>query len=158
MLLLDCPLEYKKGESQTAVEITKEDEWQKLLEQEELEVRAMCEDIIRSGANLVITEKGVSDLAQHFLSKAGISVLRRVRKTDNNRISRATGATIVSRTDEIIERDIGTKCGLFEVKKIGEAFARESTHSLLLSIRRSQGRLSCSRRGVSQETSTSPSF
>lgn len=122
VLLLDCPLEYKKGESQTAVEVTKEDEWAKLLEQEENEVRAMCDDIIRSGATLVITEKGVSDLAQHFLVKAGISVIRRVRKTDNNRISRATGATIVSRTDEIIESDLGTKCGLFEIKKIGDEY------------------------------------
>ncbi|KAL8438777.1 hypothetical protein Efla_004620 [Eimeria flavescens] len=122
VLLLDCPLEYKKGESQTAVEITKEDEWERLLEQEEREVQAFCADIIASGATLVITEKGVSDLAQHFLLKAGISVIRRVRKTDNNRIARATGATIVSRTDEILESDLGTKCGLFEIKKIGDEY------------------------------------
>lgn len=120
VLLLDCPLEYKKGESQTYVEITKEEEWSKLLEQEEKEVRAMCDDIIASGCNVVITEKGVSDLAQHFLVKAGISCIRRVRKTDNNRIARVTGATIVNRTEEITAEDVGTKCGLFEIKKIGE--------------------------------------
>ncbi|CBZ52239.1 hypothetical protein NCLIV_020250 [Neospora caninum Liverpool] len=122
VLLLDCPLEYKKGESQTYVEITKEDEWAKLLEQEEKEVRAMCDDIIASGCNLVITEKGVSDLAQHFLVKAGISCIRRVRKTDNNRIARVTGATIVNRTEEITKEDVGTKCGLFEIKKIGDEY------------------------------------
>ncbi|XP_026193373.1 T-complex protein 1 subunit gamma [Cyclospora cayetanensis] len=122
VLLLDCPLEYKKGESQASVEVTKEDEWRRLLEQEEQEVHAMCQGIIESGATVVITEKGVSDLAQHFLVKAGISVIRRVRKTDNNRISRATGATIVSRTDEILESDLGTKCGLFQVKKIGDEY------------------------------------
>lgn len=51
-----------------------------------------------------------------------MSVIRRVRKTDNNRIARVTGATIVNRTDEIQESDVGTKCGLFEVKKIGDDY------------------------------------
>ena len=62
------------------------------------------------------------DLAQHYLSKHGISVLRRVKKTDNNRIARAVGATIVSRTDELQEDDVGKECGLFEVKKIGDEY------------------------------------
>ena len=64
----------------------------------------------------VITEKGVSDLAQHFLMKHGITVIRRLRKTDNLRVARATGATIVNRTEEITEKDIGHGAGLFEVK------------------------------------------
>lgn len=51
---------------------------------------------------------------------SGISVLRRVRKSDNNRIARACGATVVNRTDELKEEDIGTECGLFEVRKIGD--------------------------------------
>ncbi len=50
--------------------------------------------------------------------KAGITAIRRVRKSDNNRIARASGATIVNRTDEIREEDIGTKAGLFEIKKV----------------------------------------
>ena len=87
---------------------------------EEEYVQQICEDIIRLKPDLVITEKGVSDLAQHFLVKAGISVLRRVRKTDNNRIARACGATIANRTDEVKEEDIGTGAGLFEVKKFGD--------------------------------------
>lgn len=62
------------------------------------------------------------DLAQHFLVKAGITCLRRVRKTDNNRIARCTGATIVHRTDEIQESDVGTRAGLFEVRKIGDEY------------------------------------
>jgi chaperonin GroEL (HSP60 family) len=65
---------------------------------------------------------GVSDLAQHYLVKAGITAIRRVRKSDNNRIARACGATIVARTDEIQEKDIGTGCGLFEVKKLGDEY------------------------------------
>ena len=68
----------------------------------------------------MVTEKGVSDLAQHFLVKANISVLRRVKKTENNRLARACGATIVNRTDEIKEEDIGVKAGIFEVVKIGD--------------------------------------
>jgi len=68
----------------------------------------------------VITEKGVSDLAQHYLVKAGISVIRRVRKSDNNRIARACGGTIVNRTDELKDEDIGTGCGLFYIEKFGD--------------------------------------
>ena len=59
---------------------------------------------------------------QHYLGKANISVIRRIRKTDNNRIARATGATIVHRTAEASEKDIGTGAGLFEVSKIGDEY------------------------------------
>ena len=96
--------------------------WEELLRQEEEHIKSLCDEIIAFKPDLVVTEKGVSDLAQHYLLKAGISVLRRARKTDNNRIARATGATIVHRTSEIQEKDIGTRCGLFEVKKIGDEY------------------------------------
>merc|ERR1719316_911833 len=122
VMLLDCPLEYKKGESQTNVEVTKEDDWEKLLMQEEEEIKRICDDIIKVKPDLVITEKGVSDIAQHFLLKANISVIRRIRKTDNNRIARVTGAHICNRTEELSENVIGTQCGLFEVKKICEEY------------------------------------
>merc|ERR1712060_440282 len=104
------------------VEITKEDDWEKLLQQEEEEMKKVCEDIIKVKPDVVITEKGVSDLAQHFLLKANISVIRRVRKTDNNRIARVTGASICNRTEELSESMIGTRCGLFSVKKIGDEY------------------------------------
>merc|ERR1719263_1856101 len=122
VVLLDCPLEYKKGESQTNVEVTKEDDWEKLLMQEEEEIKKICDDIIKVKPDLVITEKGVSDIAQHFLLKANISVIRRIRKTDNNRIARVTGAHICNRTEELSESMVGTDCGLFEVKKIAEEY------------------------------------
>mmetsp|Transcript_115463 Transcript_115463/g.367195 ORF Transcript_115463/g.367195 Transcript_115463/m.367195 type:complete len:556 (+) Transcript_115463:106-1773(+) len=122
VVLLDCPLEYKKGESQTNVEITKEADWEKLLQQEEDEMKKVCEDIIKVKPDLVITEKGVSDLAQHFLLKANISVIRRIRKTDNNRIARVTGASICNRTEELTEASVGSKCGLFQIKKIGDEY------------------------------------
>ncbi|KAG7729250.1 hypothetical protein KL933_001476 [Ogataea haglerorum] len=122
VVLLDCPLEYKKGESQTNVEITKEEDWARLLQIEEEQVKLMCEQILAVKPDLVITEKGVSDLAQHYLLKGGCSVLRRVKKSDNNRIARCTGATIVNRVEDLKESDVGSKCGLFEVKLIGDEY------------------------------------
>jgi T-complex protein 1 subunit gamma len=120
VILLDCPLEYKKAESQTTLEVVKEEDWNAILKQEEDYIEKMCSEIIALKPDIVITEKGVSDLAQHFLLKANISAIRRVRKTDNNRIARVTGATIVSRADELQESDVGTDCGLFEIRKFGD--------------------------------------
>ncbi|KEF60830.1 T-complex protein 1 subunit gamma [Exophiala aquamarina CBS 119918] len=122
IVLLDCPLEYKKGESQTNVEITDEDSWNRILQIEEEQVKKMCDAILAVKPDLVITEKGVSDLAQHYFVKANITALRRVRKTDNNRIARATGATIVNRVDDLVESDVGTGAGLFEIEKIGDEY------------------------------------
>ncbi|KAJ2348645.1 T-complex protein 1 subunit gamma [Coemansia sp. RSA 2671] len=122
IILLDCPLEYKKGESQTNIEITREGDWSRVLEIEEEQIKAMCEKISALKPDLVITEKGVSDLAQHYLVKENITALRRMRKTDNNRIARATGAKIVTSVDELKEQDVGTGCGLFSVEKIGDEY------------------------------------
>jgi len=102
VVLLDCPLEYKKGESMTNMEMTKEEDFKKALAMEEIEVTRMCERILTVKPDIVITEKGVSDLALAVLLKEGnCSVFRRLRKTDNNRVARATGATIVNRPEEI---------------------------------------------------------
>ncbi|CAK9825116.1 T-complex protein 1 subunit gamma [Anthophora retusa] len=122
IVLLDCSLEYKKGESQTNIEIMKDTDFTRILELEEESVKKICEDIISVKPDLVITEKGVSDLAQHYLVKAGISAIRRLRKSDINRIARACGATVVNRTEELREEDVGTKAGLFEVKKLGDEY------------------------------------
>lgn len=122
VVLLDCPLEYKKGESQTNIEISKEEDWNRILQMEEEQVKLLTDAIISVKPDLVITEKGVSDLAQHYLVKHNITALRRVRKTDNNRIARATGATIVNRVDDLQESDVGTGCGLFEIEKIGDEY------------------------------------
>jgi T-complex protein 1 subunit gamma len=143
IILLDCPMEYKKGESQTAIEITKETDWNRVLQIEEEQIKRMCDRLIQFKPDLIFTEKGVSgnylsfyrlgvivrtkgtdamvvDLAQHYLLKENITAIRRVRKSDNNRIARATGATIVNRVDDLRESDVGTKCGLFHVEKLGD--------------------------------------
>ena len=131
------------------MELSKETDFARILELEEQYIRGLCDDIIALKPTLVITEKGISDLAQHFLAKAGIAAIRRVRKTDNLRwvfetffdliffenfcskvskfdqffsIARSCGATICSRTDEISESHIGQDAGLFEIKKIGEEY------------------------------------
>ncbi|KAK2583609.1 hypothetical protein KPH14_009551 [Odynerus spinipes] len=122
IILLDCPLEYKKGESQTNIEILKDTDFTRILELEEEHVKQICEDIIAVKPDLVITEKGVSDLAQHYLLKAGISAIRRLRKSDINRVARACGATVVNRTEELREEDVGTRAGLMEIKKIGDEY------------------------------------
>lgn len=122
IVLLDCSLEYKKGESQTNVEIIGEQDFTRMLQIEEEFVQRTCADIIAVKPDLVFTEKGVSDLAQHYLLKAGITAIRRLRKTDNLRIARACGATIVNRTEELTEKDVGTGAGLFEIKKIGDEY------------------------------------
>jgi chaperonin GroEL (HSP60 family) len=62
------------------------------------------------------------DLAQHYFVKANVTAIRRVRKTDNNRIARAVGATIVNRVEDIRESDVGVGCGLFNIEKIGDEY------------------------------------
>ncbi|XP_019059084.1 PREDICTED: T-complex protein 1 subunit gamma-like [Tarenaya hassleriana] len=122
IVLLDCPLEYKKGENQTNAELVREEDWEVLLKMEEEYIENICMQILKFKPDLVITEKGLSDLACHYFSKAGVSALRRLRKTDNNRIAKACGAVIVNRPDELQESDVGTGAGLFEVRKIGDKF------------------------------------
>lgn len=136
IVLLDCPLEYKKGESQTNMEFSKETDWARAQVIEEEQIKEMANKILEFKPDLVITEKGVSgahtrqyfcntsslliDLAQHVFERNNVSAIRRVRKSDNNRIALATGATIVNRVEDLRESDVGTKCGLFHIEKIGD--------------------------------------
>ncbi len=104
------------------IKVTKESDWEKILQQEEQQIRDMCEMIVALKPDVVISEKGISDLAQHYLTKANISAIRRVRKSDNNRIARAVGATIVNRLEDMKESDVGTGAGLFSIEKIGDEY------------------------------------
>lgn len=76
----------------------------------------MVDHILQFKPTVVITEKGLSDFAAHHLQKAGVTAVRRLRKTDNNRVARACGATIVNRPEDIKDSDIGTGAGLFEAR------------------------------------------
>ncbi|KAF9031924.1 chaperonin Cpn60/TCP-1 family [Panaeolus papilionaceus] len=122
IILLDCPLEYKKGESQTNMEFSKEADWARAQEIEEEQVKQLCYRLLEFKPDLIITEKGVSDLAQHVFETNNVSAIRRVRKSDNNRIALAVGATIVNRIEDLRDADVGTKCGLFHIEKIGDEY------------------------------------
>jgi len=122
ILLLDCSLEYKKGESQTSMEFRVEEDFSKALEQEEVAIKKQCDEIIALKPDLIFTEKGISDMAQHFLVRAGITALRRLKKTDNNRLARVCGARIVNDTTDLRPEDIGTQADLYEIKKIGDEY------------------------------------
>ena len=114
----------------TNMEMSNEADFKKALEAEEREVRNMCLEILRVKPDVVFTEKGLSDYAQHVLRKENnVSCIRRIRKTDNNRVARVCGATIVHRPEEIQDSDVGVGCGLFEVKKIGDDYFTFITES-----------------------------
>lgn len=120
IVLVDCPIEYRKAESQFNVELTQAGDFEKMLKLEEEYVAQLVTDILSVHPNVLITEKGVSDLAEHLLAEAGVSVIRRTRKTDLQRISKASGARIVHRTRDLGEDDVGTWAKLFEVRTIGD--------------------------------------
>lgn len=123
IVLLDCNLEYKKSANPLTHKVSAAVDWEKIMRQEEEAVKAMVDSIVRVKPDVVITEKGLSDEAQHWFVQHGITALRRLRKTVNDRLAKATGATIVSRTDQLKESDVGTKAGLFEIVKIGDECA-----------------------------------
>jgi len=121
ILLLDVSLEYQKGESQTQVEIENSEDHAKLLKQEEQYVNRICSEILKVHPDLVVTEKGICDQAIQIFASNNISALRRLRKSDNERLARATHANICGLTSEVKESDLGT-CGLFEVRQIGDEY------------------------------------
>jgi thermosome len=116
ILLLNGALEYKKTEVSATINISSPDQVQAFLDEDEQMVHALAEKVIRSGANVVFCQKGIDDVAQHYLTKAGIFAVRRVKKSDMENISRATGAAIVNSIDAITPADLGA-AGLVEEKK-----------------------------------------
>ncbi|WP_297217077.1 thermosome subunit beta [Thermoplasma sp.] len=119
--LLDAPLEIKKPEFDTNLRIEDPSMIQKFLAQEENMLREMVDKIKSVGANVVITQKGIDDMAQHYLSRAGIYAVRRVKKSDMDKLAKATGASIVSTIDEISSSDLGSAEKVEQVK-VGEDY------------------------------------
>ncbi|MGB9635591.1 MAG: thermosome subunit beta, partial [Candidatus Micrarchaeia archaeon] len=118
VLLIDTALEIEKPETDAKIEITSPDQLTAFLKQEENILRDMVEKIAKSGANVVFCQKGIDDVAQHFLAKKGIVAVRRVKKSDMEKLSRATGAKIITNLDDISKEDLGY-AGRVEEKKIG---------------------------------------
>jgi thermosome, various subunits, archaeal len=117
ILLLNEAIELKDTEIDAEISITSPDQLQLFLDQEEAMIKATVEKVIKSGASVVFVQKGVDDMAQHFLAKAGLLVVRRVKKSDMEKLARATGASLISNFDEISESDLGY-AALVEEKKI----------------------------------------
>jgi len=115
--LIDAALEIKSTETDAKIEITSPEQMQAFLDQEESMLRKMVDSIKRTGANFVVCQKGIDDLAQHFLAQEGITAVRRVKKSDMDALARATGGKIVSRIDGLTEKDLG-KAKLVHEKKI----------------------------------------
>jgi archaeal chaperonin len=107
ILLIDFPLEIKGPETETKISISTHQQLQEFIESEERTLKEMTEKIINSKANVVFCQKGIDDVAQYYLSRAGIFACRRVAKSDLEKISKATSARIMSNIKDIKEEDFG---------------------------------------------------
>ncbi len=117
--LFDCSLEVKKTEFDAQIQITDPTMMSSFLEEEEKGMKDMVDKIKSTGANVVFSSKGVDELVQHYLAKAGILGYRRLKESDLEAIAKATGATIVGGPMEITKNDLGT-AGCVEEKLVGE--------------------------------------
>ena len=116
--LLDAALEIKNTEIDAKIQITDPSQLNSFLDQEERTLREMVHKVKASGATVLFCQRGIDDLAQHFLQKAGIMAARRVKKSDLERLARATGGRIVSSWKELTAEDLG-QAGVVREEKIG---------------------------------------
>ncbi len=117
--LLDCALEIKNLDRETRISISSPEQLQSFMAQEEEFITKMINKIMESGANVVICQKGIDDIAQFYLAKKGIYAIRRVAKTDMQKISRATGGKIISSLKDLSSTELGF-AELVEEKKRGD--------------------------------------
>jgi chaperonin GroEL (HSP60 family) len=117
--LVNTAIEVKKTEVDARIQIQDPTQLQAFLDEEEGMLRKMVDKIKKSGATVLICQKGIDDLAQHFLAKAGIYSVRRAKKSDMEKLSKATGATVVANLDDLTSKDLGN-AGTVEEKKIGD--------------------------------------
>jgi thermosome len=119
ILILDTAMEIKNTEIDAKIQITSPDQMDSFLKQEESMIKTLVEKIRDSGANVVFCQKGIDDLAQFYLAKEGIYAARRVKKSDIEKLARATGASIITNIDAITKDSLGY-AGLVEEIKIGD--------------------------------------
>jgi thermosome len=117
ILLLNAALEFKKTEVSAKINISTPGQAQAFLDEEEHMVHVMVDKVIKSGATVIFCQKGIDDVAQHYLVKAGILAIRRVKKSDIENLARATGANIVNSIDAITPQDLGS-AGIVEERKV----------------------------------------
>jgi len=116
--LLSTAIESKDTENKTEVQITNSAQFQLFMEHEKQRVKEAADKVIASGANVVFCQKGIDDMAQHYLANAGVLALRRVIKKDMDKLSKATGANILTSLDELQPSELGT-AALVEEKHVG---------------------------------------
>jgi len=116
--LINRALEVKKTEVNEEIRIRDPAKLQQFLNEEEKSLRTMVEKIKASGANVVLCQKGIDDVAQHFLAKEGIYAVRRVKESDMKKLAKATGARAVTNLDDLTPKELG-KADLVEERKVG---------------------------------------
>ncbi len=117
ILILDIALELKSPETETRISISSPEQLQHFIESEESVLREMTNKIIKSGANVVFCQKGIDDIAQYYLAKAGIMAFRRVAKSDIDKLARAASAKKISSLTELNEKELGFAQLVEQVKK-----------------------------------------
>jgi len=119
--LLDVALEVKEPETDAQIRITSPEQMQAFLDQEQRMLKSMVEKIARVNANVVLCQKGIDDVAQHYLAKKGILACRRVKQSDMEKLAKATGGKIISNLDDLTPEDLGFAKVVEEKKIAGEA-------------------------------------
>ena len=105
--LVNSPLEIEKPEFDTKISISSPEQMKSFLDEENSLLKGMVDKVVSTGANVLICQKGIDDIAQHYLAKFGILAVRRVKESDMAKLSRASGARIVTNIDELTETDLG---------------------------------------------------
>ena len=117
--VLDAPLEIEKPEWTTKISVSSPNQIKAFLEEEANILKSYVDKLAEVGANVVITQKGIDEVAQHYLAKKGIMAVRRVKRSDIEKLAKATGAKIVTSIKDIRPEDLGF-AGLVEERKVGE--------------------------------------
>src|SRR5215216_1899846 len=115
--LLNCPLEIEKTEMSAEIRINQPQQMQKFLDEENRMLKSMVDKIKSSGTNVVLCQKGIDDMAQHYLSKEEILAVRRIKESDMTKLSKATGAKMITNIDELSSTDLGS-AELVEERKV----------------------------------------
>jgi thermosome len=117
--LINSALEIDKTEFDAKINISNPQQMKTFLDEENRMIKNMVDKVIASGANILLCQKGIDDMAQHYLARAGILAVRRVKESDLTKLAKATSARIVTNLDDLFEKDLGS-AQLVEERKIEE--------------------------------------
>ena len=115
--LLNCPLEIEKTEFDAKINISNPEQMQKFIDEENEMLKDMVDKIKNAGANVVLCQKGIDDMAQHYLAKSGILSVRRIKESDMYKLSKATGGRLITNLNDLTANDLG-QANLVEERKV----------------------------------------